>query len=49
MAAGCQLAITGDEDRPPVRTVVPQAFLHAVVRRRRRRRSVALAERAAER
>src|SRR4051794_22276022 len=29
LAAGCQLAITGDEDRPPVRTVVPQAFLHA--------------------
>jgi crotonobetainyl-CoA:carnitine CoA-transferase CaiB-like acyl-CoA transferase len=29
MAAGCQLAMTGDEDRPPVRTVVPQAFLHA--------------------
>ena len=28
-AAGCQLAITGDEDRPPVRTAVPQAFLHA--------------------
>jgi len=29
LAAGCQLAITGDDDRPPVRTVVPQAFLHA--------------------
>jgi crotonobetainyl-CoA:carnitine CoA-transferase CaiB-like acyl-CoA transferase len=29
LAAGCQLAMTGDEDRPPVRTVVPQAFLHA--------------------
>ncbi len=28
-AAGCQLAITGDDDRPPVRTAVPQAFLHA--------------------
>jgi len=28
-AAGCQLAITGDEDRAPVRTWVPQAFLHA--------------------
>ena len=28
-AAGCQLAITGDEDRAPVRTAVPQAFLHA--------------------
>ena len=36
-AAGCQLAITGDDDRPPVRTAVPQAFLHAVGRRRRRR------------
>src|SRR4051794_17000826 len=29
LAAGCQLAMTGDEDRPPVRTVVPQAYLHA--------------------
>jgi crotonobetainyl-CoA:carnitine CoA-transferase CaiB-like acyl-CoA transferase len=29
MASGCQLAMTGDADRPPVRTVVPQAFLHA--------------------
>ena len=29
LAAGCQLAMTGDDDRPPVRTVVPQAFLHA--------------------
>ncbi|MFV0309432.1 MAG: CoA transferase [Desertimonas sp.] len=28
-AAGCQLAISGDEDRAPVRTAVPQAFLHA--------------------
>jgi crotonobetainyl-CoA:carnitine CoA-transferase CaiB-like acyl-CoA transferase len=28
-AAGCQLAMTGDEDRAPVRTTVPQAFLHA--------------------
>ncbi len=28
-AAGCQLAITGDEDRAPVRTAVPQVFLHA--------------------
>ena len=28
-AAGCQLAITGDDDRPPVRTAVPQVFLHA--------------------
>ena len=29
LAAGCQLSMTGDEDRPPVRTAVPQAFLHA--------------------
>jgi crotonobetainyl-CoA:carnitine CoA-transferase CaiB-like acyl-CoA transferase len=29
MAAGCQLAMTGDADRAPVRTAVPQAFLHA--------------------
>src|SRR5262249_5825094 len=29
LAAGCQLAITGDADRAPVRTTVPQAFLHA--------------------
>jgi crotonobetainyl-CoA:carnitine CoA-transferase CaiB-like acyl-CoA transferase len=29
LAAGCQLAMTGDSDRPPVRTAVPQAFLHA--------------------
>jgi crotonobetainyl-CoA:carnitine CoA-transferase CaiB-like acyl-CoA transferase len=29
LAASGQLAITGDSDRPPVRTVVPQAFLHA--------------------
>ena len=29
LAAGCQLAITGDSDRAPVRTAVPQAFLHA--------------------
>jgi crotonobetainyl-CoA:carnitine CoA-transferase CaiB-like acyl-CoA transferase len=28
-AAGCQLAMSGDDDRAPVRTVVPQAFLHA--------------------
>ncbi len=28
-AAGCQLAISGDDDRAPVRTAVPQAFLHA--------------------
>jgi crotonobetainyl-CoA:carnitine CoA-transferase CaiB-like acyl-CoA transferase len=29
LAAGCQLAMTGDADLPPVRTRVPQAFLHA--------------------
>ncbi len=29
LAAGGQLALTGDADRPPVRTSVPQAFLHA--------------------
>jgi crotonobetainyl-CoA:carnitine CoA-transferase CaiB-like acyl-CoA transferase len=29
LASGCQLAMTGDADRPPVRTSVPQAFLHA--------------------
>ncbi len=29
MAAGCQLAMTGDDDRAPVLTAVPQAFLHA--------------------
>jgi crotonobetainyl-CoA:carnitine CoA-transferase CaiB-like acyl-CoA transferase len=29
LAAGCQLAMTGDADRPPVRTSAPQAFLHA--------------------
>lgn len=28
-AAGGPLAITGDEDRPPVRSSVPQAYLHA--------------------
>ncbi len=28
-AASCQLAMSGDEDRAPVRTAVPQAFLHA--------------------
>jgi crotonobetainyl-CoA:carnitine CoA-transferase CaiB-like acyl-CoA transferase len=28
-AAGCQLAISGDDDRAPVRTAVPQSFLHA--------------------
>ena len=27
-AAGCQLAMTGDNDRPPLRTAVPQGFLH---------------------
>lgn len=29
LAAGGQLVLTGDADRPPVRTTVPQAFLHA--------------------
>jgi crotonobetainyl-CoA:carnitine CoA-transferase CaiB-like acyl-CoA transferase len=29
MAAGCQLALTGDSDRAPVRTSIPQAWLHA--------------------
>ena len=29
LAAGGQLVLTGDSDRPPVRTSVPQAFLHA--------------------
>ena len=29
MAAGCQMSITGDADRAPVRTAVPQAWLHA--------------------
>jgi len=29
LAAGGPLALTGDEDRPPVRVSVPQAFLHA--------------------
>lgn len=29
LAAGCQLALTGDADRAPVRTAVPQAWLHA--------------------
>ena len=28
-ASACHLAMSGDEDRPPVRTLVPQAFLHA--------------------
>jgi crotonobetainyl-CoA:carnitine CoA-transferase CaiB-like acyl-CoA transferase len=28
-AAACQLAISGDDDRAPVRTAVPQTFLHA--------------------
>jgi len=28
-AAGCQLAISGDEDRAPLRTTVPQTFSHA--------------------
>jgi crotonobetainyl-CoA:carnitine CoA-transferase CaiB-like acyl-CoA transferase len=29
LAASGVLLLTGDDDRPPVRTVVPQAFLHA--------------------
>ena len=29
LAASGVLLTTGDEDRPPVRTTVPQAFLHA--------------------
>jgi crotonobetainyl-CoA:carnitine CoA-transferase CaiB-like acyl-CoA transferase len=29
LAASGTLLLTGDEDRPPARTVVPQAFLHA--------------------
>jgi len=29
LAAGGQLVLTGDADRPPVRTSEPQAFLHA--------------------
>jgi len=29
MAAGGPLILTGDEDRPPIRMSVPQAFLHA--------------------
>lgn len=29
MAAGGPLALTGDDDRPPVRVSVPQAYLHA--------------------
>ncbi len=45
MAAGCQLAMTGDDDRPPVRTAVPQAFLHACGRRRLSGRSWRCAER----
>ena len=28
-AASCQLAVSGDADRAPVRTAVPQSFLHA--------------------
>ena len=28
-ASACHLAMSGDQDRPPVRTLVPQAFLHA--------------------
>lgn len=30
-AAGAQLAITGNADRPPLRTAVPQVFAHACV------------------
>ncbi len=29
LASGCALALTGDSDRAPVRTAVPQAWLHA--------------------
>jgi crotonobetainyl-CoA:carnitine CoA-transferase CaiB-like acyl-CoA transferase len=29
MAAGGPLALTGDDDRPPLRVAVPQAYLHA--------------------
>ena len=29
LASACQLAVTGDPDRAPVRTAVPQAWLHA--------------------
>jgi crotonobetainyl-CoA:carnitine CoA-transferase CaiB-like acyl-CoA transferase len=29
VASGCALALTGDSDRAPVRTAVPQAWLHA--------------------
>jgi crotonobetainyl-CoA:carnitine CoA-transferase CaiB-like acyl-CoA transferase len=29
LASGCALALTGDSDRPPVRTAVPQSWLHA--------------------
>src|SRR5438105_1434427 len=29
LAASGVLLLTGDDDRPPVRTIVPQAFLHA--------------------
>lgn len=29
LAAGCAQALNGDSDRPPVRTSVPQAWLHA--------------------
>lgn len=31
MAAGGPMAITGDDDRPPVRTSVPQAYQHAAI------------------
>ena len=29
LAAGCSQSLNGDSDRPPVRTTVPQAWLHA--------------------
>lgn len=31
MASGGPMAITGDDDRPPVRTSIPQAFQHAAI------------------
>ena len=31
MASGGPMAITGDDDRPPVRTSVPQAYQHAAI------------------
>ncbi len=38
LAAGGQLVLTGDSDRPPVRTTLPQAFLHAAGGERERGR-----------